>query len=148
MNQPDFLPDKFECGTLNAPGIAGLCEGIKFIKKVGIKNIRKHEEDLIEYLLTELKKLSYIKIYGFSNNENRSTIASITIENIDSLQVGYLLNKKEIAVGIGFHCSPLIHGRIGTNKSGTVRISPGYFNTHDDIESIIKVIKEIKNNFK
>lgn len=62
--QPEMLPDKFEIGTLNTPGIAGLSEGIKFIKRVGIDNIRKHEEALITYLCEELSKLSYIKIYG------------------------------------------------------------------------------------
>lgn len=146
MTQPDFLPDKFESGTLNTPGIAGLCEGIKFIDKIGIKNIQKHEESLTDNLLKELKKLSYVKIYGPDHHENRSAVVSITIENIDSSQVGYSLNKKGIAVRTGFHCAPLIHEIIGTCKSGTVRISPGYFNTHGDIESIIKAIKEIYEN--
>lgn len=146
MTQPDFLPDKFESGTVNTPGIAGLCEGIKFIDKVGIKNIQKYEESLTENLLKELKKLSYVKIYGPDHHENRSAVVSITIENMDSSQVGYSLNKKGIAVRTGFHCAPLIHGIIGTCKSGTVRISPGYFNTHEDIESIVKAIKEIYEN--
>lgn len=146
MNQPDFLPDKFESGTLNTPGIAGLCEGIKFIEKIGIKNIQKHEEDLMEHLLTELKKLSYVKMYGPSTHENRGAVLSIVIENMDSSQVGYLLNKKDIAVRTGFHCAPLIHGIMGTNKSGTVRISPGYFNTHSNIETIVKALKEIYDN--
>ncbi|MTK14212.1 MAG: aminotransferase class V-fold PLP-dependent enzyme [Clostridiaceae bacterium] len=146
MSQPDFLPDKFESGTLNTPGIAGLCEGIKFIEKTEIENIQKHEEDLTEHLLIELEKLNYVKIYGSSNHENRSAVVSINIENMDSSQVGYLLNKKEIAVRTGFHCAPLIHGILGTNKSGTVRISPGYFNTHNDIESIVKAIKDIYDN--
>ncbi len=145
-SQPDFLPDKFESGTLNTPGISGLYEGVKFIEKTGIKNIEKHEESLTEYLIKELKKLSYVKMYGPDHHENRSAVVSITIENIDSSQVGYSLNKKGIAVRTGFHCAPLIHGIIGTCKSGTVRISPGYFNTHGDIESIIKAIKEIHDN--
>lgn len=146
MNQPDFLPDKFESGTLNTPGIAGLCEGIKFIERVGINDIKKHEEKLTEQLLEELKKLNYVKIYGLSYHKNRSAVVSITLENIDSSQVGYLLNKKGIAVRTGYHCAPLIHGILGTNKSGTVRISPGYFNTNEDIESIIKAISEIHDN--
>lgn len=146
MNQPEFLPDKFESGTLNTSGIAGLCEGIKFIEKTGIKNIQKHEESLTEHLLTELKKLSYIKIYGPRNYENRGAVVSIVMENMDSSQVGYLLNKKAIAVRTGFHCAPLIHGIIGTNKSGTVRISAGYFNTHNDIEAVIKALKELYDN--
>lgn len=143
MTQPEFLPDKFESGTLNTPGIAGLCQGVKFIKRVGRRNIQKHEEGLIEYLLKELKKLTYIKIYGIPNAENRCAVVSVNVEGVDSSQVGYLLNRKEIAVRTGYHCAPLIHGIIGTLNKGTVRISPGYFNTYEDIEELISAIKDI-----
>lgn len=148
MVQPDFLPDKFESGTLNTPGIAGLCEGVKYIKKVGRKNIKKHEEVLIEYFLNEIKKLSYIKIYGPQNYENRASVVSINIEGIDSSKVGYMLNKYGIAVRTGYHCAPLIHGIIGTMNRGTVRISPGYFNTFDDIENLVKALKQIYDQRK
>ncbi|WP_010235714.1 aminotransferase class V-fold PLP-dependent enzyme [Clostridium arbusti] len=143
MEQPDFLPDKFESGTLNTPGIAGLYEGIKFIQKIGIENIQKHEKTLTEYLLSELKKLSYVKIYGLKSAENRAAVVSINIDNMDSSKVGYILNKNNIAVRTGYHCAPLIHRVIGTEKYGTVRISPGYFNTDKDIEDFINVIKGI-----
>lgn len=146
MEQPDFLPDKFESGTLNTPGIAGLNEGIKFIRRIGIENIYKHEEHLTEYLLSELKKLSYIKIYGLNSTENRCAVVSINIDGIDSTKVGYLLNKNDIAVRTGYHCAPLIHNVIGTEKYGTVRISVGYFNTTKDIETLINTIKNIYDN--
>ena len=146
MEQPDFLPDKFESGTLNTPGIAGLYEGIKFIKRIGIENIYKHEEHLTEYLLCELNKLSYIKIYGLKSTEGRCAVVSINIDGMDSAKVGYLLNKNNIAVRTGYHCAPLIHDVIGTKLYGTVRISPGYFNTDKDIETFISVIKDIYNN--
>ncbi|MBZ9607993.1 aminotransferase class V-fold PLP-dependent enzyme [Clostridium estertheticum] len=143
MRQPDFLPDRFESGTLNTPGIAGLCAGIRFIRKVGIENIRKHEIMLVEYLVKELSKLSYIKIYGGCDYKNRGAVVSLAIDNIDVSEVGEFLNKKGIAVRTGFHCAPLIHGIIGTNRKGTVRISPGYFNNLDDIEKLIKALKDI-----
>ncbi len=146
MVQPDFLPDKFESGTLNTPGIAGLCEGIKFIKKTGASNIKIHEENLTEYLLQELKKIQTVKIYGLKNSKNRASVVSINIENVDSAKVGYILNKKGIAVRTGFHCAPLIHKVIGTEKFGTVRISLGYFNTFDDIEKLIDAVRYIGNN--
>jgi cysteine desulfurase family protein len=141
--QPDFLPDKFESGTLNTPGIAGLCESIKFIRNIGVENIKKKEEALTENLMTELKKLSFIKLYGPDIKDNRSSVVSFNIENMDSSRVGYLLNKKDIAVRTGFHCAPLIHQVIGTNKSGTVRVSVGYFNTSKDIEELISAVKQI-----
>jgi len=143
MKQPDFLPDRFESGTLNTPGIAGLCAGILFIKKIGIDNIRKHENMLVEFLVKELCKLSYIKIYGGCDYKNRGAVVSLNIDNVDASIVGELLNKKGIAVRTGFHCAPLIHEVIGTKTRGTVRISPGYFNNLDDIEKIIIALKEI-----
>ncbi|MBZ9686388.1 aminotransferase class V-fold PLP-dependent enzyme [Clostridium estertheticum] len=143
MKQPDFLPDRFESGTLNTPGIAGLCEGIRFIRKVGIENIRKHEIMLVEYLVKELSELSYIKIYGGTDYRNRGAVVSLNIDNIDASEVGEFLNKKGIAVRTGFHCAPLIHHIIGTNFRGTVRISPGYFNSLEDIEKLINALKDI-----
>lgn len=140
INQPDFLPDRFESGTRNTPGIAGLCEGIKFIKKVGIENIKKHENMLIEHLVEELRKIPEVRIYGGTNYKNRASVVSINIEGIDSSDVGYFLNKKGIAVRTGYHCAPLIHPIIGTVNRGTVRISPGYFNTLENIEDLIKVV--------
>lgn len=146
MNHPDFLPDKFECGTLNVPGIVGLCEGIKFIEQAGIKNIRLHQQSLLECLIGELRRLSYVKIYGSRSHENKCPIVSINIEGMDSSSVAYLLNLKNIAVSSGCHSASLIHGILGTCSKGTIRISPGYFNDYEDIESLIDAIKEIYKN--
>ncbi|MBW6410562.1 aminotransferase class V-fold PLP-dependent enzyme [Clostridium weizhouense] len=141
--QPDFMPDQFESGTLNIPGIAGLCEGIKFIKNIGIRTIQKYEEELISYLLKELKKLSYIKIYGSDSVKQRSTAISFNIEGVDASIVGEQLNEEGIAVRTGYHCAPLIHDVIDTEYAGTVRVSPGYFNTLDDIDKLLVTIMKI-----
>ena len=143
MKQPDFLPDRFESGTLNTPGIAGLCAGIMFIKRVGIENIRKHESMLVEYLVKELSKLTYIKIYGGCDYKNRGAVVSLNIDNVDVSSVGEFLNKRGIAVRTGFHCAPLIHEVIGTKTRGTVRISPGYFNNLEDIEKLLSALRDI-----
>jgi cysteine desulfurase family protein len=143
MVQPDFLPDKFESGTLNTPGIAGLCEGIKFIKKVGITCIEEHEAMLLSYFLEELVKLSYVKIYGIKSVENRSAVISFNIKGIDASHVGEMLNEEGIAVRTGYHCAPLIHEVIGTDGTGTVRVSPGYFNTIQEIEMLVEAIIRI-----
>ena len=118
-------------------------EGIRFIRKLGIENIRKHEIMLVEYLVKELCKLPYVKIYGGTNYNNRGAVVSLNIDNVDVSEVGSILNKKGIAVRTGFHCAPLIHQIIGTSQRGTIRISPGYFNNLDDIEKLIKVLREI-----
>lgn len=143
MVQPDFIPDQFESGTLNTPGIAGLCEGIKFIKRIGIDNIQKCEEELLSLLLEELKKLSYVKIYGNDSIKQRSAVLSFNIDGIDASIVGEQLNEGGIAVRTGYHCAPLIHEVIGTEYAGTVRVSPGYFNTFEDIEKLVEAIIRI-----
>lgn len=143
MEQPEILPDRFESGTLNTPGIAGWCEGVKFIKKVGIDKIKEHESELVQCLLEELMKLPYVKIYGDTDYKNRCAVVSINLDNIDSSEVGNLLSEKGIAVRTGYHCAPLIHRVIGTHNMGTIRISPGYFNTFDDVENIIKSLIDI-----
>lgn len=145
MEQPDFLPDKFESGTLNTPGLSGLCEGIKFIEKVGIENIHNYEMNLIQCLLEELNKLNYIKVYGSKNYKHRCSVVSLNIEGFESSEVGYLLNENDIAVRTGYHCASLIHDIIGTRNMGTVRISPGYFNTYEDIYALVAAIKNIYN---
>lgn len=143
MEQPEMLPDRFESGTLNTPGIAGLCEGIKFINKTSIDKIREHENIIVQYLVQELKKLSYVKIYGGTDYKNRCSVVSVNLDNMDSAEVGNLLNEKGVAVRTGYHCAPLIHNIIGTKDMGTVRISLGYFNTVNDVENIIICIKDI-----
>lgn len=143
MDQPYELPDRFESGTLNTPGIAGLCEGLKFIKKIGIENIYKEEMQLMGQLIRELKKLDFIKIYGSTSLKNRLSVLSINIEGIDASIVGEELNDAEIAVRTGYHCAALIHKVIGTEYRGTVRISPGCFNTSKDIDEFIKNIIKI-----
>jgi cysteine desulfurase family protein len=145
MDQPEYLPDKFESGTMNVPGIAGLCEGIKFIKTIGMTNLMSHEMSLLQYLYDELKRLDYIKIYGGGNFKSITPILSFNVDNMDSSMVGYILNKSAISVRSGFHCAPLIHGIIGTHKRGTIRVSPGYFNTMEDMNLLVKVLQEIKN---
>lgn len=143
MTQPDFLPDKFESGTLNTPGIAGLCEGIKFIQKEGLSKILRHEQTLTTYLAKELSKLSYVKIYGKPASKSNCSVLSINIDGVDSSKVGEIFNDEGIAVRTGYHCAPLIHGVIGTCNAGTVRISPGYFNSLEEIEKVIQVIQKI-----
>lgn len=145
MEQPDFLPDKFESGTLNTPGISGLCEGIKFIEKIGLENIHKYEMSLIKCLFEELDKLKYVKVYGTKDCSNRSSVVSLNIEGFESSEVGYQLNESGIAVRTGYHCAPLIHDIIGTKNMGTIRVSPGYFNTFEDIYAIVAAIKNIYN---
>ncbi|GAA0786078.1 aminotransferase class V-fold PLP-dependent enzyme [Hathewaya limosa] len=142
LNQPSFFPDILESGTMNVPSIAGLCEGIKFLKNEGIEKIYKKEEKLMHYLIEELNKLHYVKIYG-KLKAPRAGVLSINIDYLDPSDVGYFLNKRGIAVRTGFHCAGMIHKYLKTERMGTVRISPGYFNDFKEIEKVVEAIKDI-----
>lgn len=145
LEQPQFLPDKFESGTLNTPGIVGLNSGLKFIEDEGINNIRIKEKTLVDFLLGEFECMPFIECYG-TNSKDSSAIISINIEGMESSEVGKLLNKKDIYVRTGYHCAPLVHKVIGTEKRGTVRISPGYFNTLDEMKQLLIELKNIYIN--
>jgi cysteine desulfurase / selenocysteine lyase len=144
LNQPNFYPDKFEAGTPNLPGIAGLNSGLKHIINRGTKSIYSHEKELLDLFIKELKNISKIQIYGPNDINDRCGVVPINIEGIDSSEVAYLLDTKyNIAVRPGLHCAPLAHKTIGTEKIGAVRFSVGPFNTKTDILAAVKALDEI-----
>ncbi|WP_042277477.1 aminotransferase class V-fold PLP-dependent enzyme [[Clostridium] dakarense] len=145
--QPELLPDKYESGTHNTPGIVGLNEGIKFIFEEGIENIRSHEEELCQYMLDKLESIPNLTIYGPKDSKKRAAVISININNIDSGEITFLLDSEyDIATRSGIHCSPLAHSTLGTLEQGAVRFSLGYFNTKEDIDKAIEALQNISNN--
>ena len=147
LDQPDFLPDKFECGTLNIPGIVGLSASINYIKSVGINTIYEHNSNLLKYFLSELQNISKVKVYGDLSGNNSTTCVSINIENLDSSETGYYLDCEGIKTRCGLHCSPLAHKTIGTYPNGTVRLSLSYFTTKQEIDYTLSVINKITSNY-
>lgn len=143
--QPDFMPDKFESGTLNLPGIVGLNAGISYINKERIENIQ-HKLDLLTTRLIEgLQTISNIKIYGDTSFNNHCV--SFNIEDIDASELSFILDSDYgIKNRSGLHCAPLAHESLGTFPSGTVRLSIGYFNTIEEIDYVIKTLKKISSS--
>ena len=145
--QPDLFPDKYESGTHNTPGIAGLNEGVKFILKEGINKIKEHEEELCRYMLERLNEVPNIKIYGTKDANKRASVIAVNIGNMDSGEITFLLdNEYDIATRSGIHCAPLAHKTLGTFEQGAVRFSMGYFNTKEEIDKAIEELKEISKN--
>lgn len=143
-SQPEKLPDKFESGTLNSVGIAGLGAGIKFILDKGLNNIIKHENDLIQQLIQGLSIIPGVKIYKTTDGAVRVPVVSINVDGYDPGEVGVILDQAfDIKVRTGLHCSPAVHKTIGTFPKGTIRLSPGYFNTEEEIEITLQSIKKI-----
>ena len=143
--QPDELPSMFESGTHNVIGIAGLCKGIEYILEVGIHRIREHEIQLTQTFLDGIKDLKNLKIYGNCNASKLSSTVSITANDFDVSELGIILaDSFNIITRTGLHCAPLAHSFLDTkDKGGTLRISPGYFNSISDIEITINSLKEI-----
>ena len=147
--QPEILPDALESGTLNTPGIVGLGEGIKFINSFGLENIRKYKSLLIEQIYDGLSSINGVIIYSKKEASNNSGIVAFNFEEVESTEVSYVLDKVYgIASRAGLHCAPLAHQTLGTLKSGAVRLSVGCFNTKDEINILLKALKEISDNLK
>lgn len=144
LEQPDMMPDKYESGTPNAPGIVGLGAGIDYILKVGMDNIRKKEEALTQHFIEEVSKIENIRLYGPLTPGQHAPVVALNIGDADSSEISYILDEEyNIAVRPGLHCAPLAHKTIGTFKQGVVRFSFGFKNTHEEVELAIKALKDI-----
>lgn len=142
--QPKFLPDKFESGTVNAPGIAGLLSGINFIKNEGVSTIKEHEDYLTQKFIDGILNIPTMKVYGYLNTENRTSTISINSSKIDNSELGFILDSEyNIITRTGLHCAPLAHKTIGTYPNGTLRFSFGYFNDDKDISYILSSLNSI-----
>lgn len=142
--QPDLYPDKYESGTHNTPGIVGLGAGVEFLLETGLDNIRKHEEELSQYMIDEILKIEGVKLYGPKSAKERAAVIAVNIKDLDSGEVTFRLDREfGIATRSGIHCAPLAHKSIGTLEQGAVRFSLGYFTTKEEVEEAIKAIKVI-----
>lgn len=143
---PEEIPEKYEVGSQNILSISGLNRSLKWIKEISIETFRKKEEENKYRLLEILKKYSNIEIIGFKNKDKNSGVISCNFKNYSADEMGKILNKFNIAVRTGLHCSPSAHKFLGTFPGGTVRFSTGYFNTEKDFEHLEEVLTYIKEN--
>ena len=142
--QPEELPDRFESGTPNLPGIAGLKTGIDFVRKKGTDRIFAHELALMQYLYSRLEKMPEIKLYTpRPDAEFTLPVLSFNIDGLSSEETALRLSKRGIAVRAGLHCAPLAHESMGTLDTGAVRISPSVFTSGADIDRLIFALKRI-----
>ncbi|MDU5120081.1 MAG: aminotransferase class V-fold PLP-dependent enzyme, partial [Clostridium botulinum] len=142
--QPDFLPDKFESGTMNTPGIAGLLAGIEYINEEGLNTIKEREEYLSREFINGLLNINSIKVYGPLDASLRTATISINSSKIDNSELGFLLDSEfGIMVRTGLHCAPLAHKTIGSFPQGTLRFSFGAFNDIKDINYALYALNSI-----
>jgi cysteine desulfurase / selenocysteine lyase len=143
-DQPTVLPKRYESGTLNSAGIAGLREGIRFVERKSLQEIFDHEWELTKLCIRKLKELSEVTVYGPPLHEKRLAVIPFTVKGIDSQEVAIILDQHyEIAVRAGKQCAPLTHDALGTADGGVIRVSFGVSNTKEEVETFINAIKEI-----
>ena len=141
--QPTEYPDRLESGTVNLPGILGLMAGIRFIKHLGGCNvIHRHEAALIRTLKNELHEIPGVTVFDRVQKED-ATLLSFSLDRLPSEEVAERLNRFGFAVRAGFHCAAQAHLSMGTDKNGTVRVSPGVFNELRHIKSLIFYVNQI-----
>ena len=146
---PTHMPDAFESGTLNLPGIIGLNEGLAYIESQGMENIHNHELALTQAFLEGLQSIDGINIVGKQNIQDRTAVVSITIDGMDPANIAYELESTyHIMTRVGLHCAPRAHQTLGTYPEGTVRFSFGYANTHKDVESALSALNTIVKSSK
>jgi len=136
-------PDRFESGTMNIFGLAGLNAAVDYINNIGVAQIQAHERRLLTYLLNGLKEIPGLKIYGSTNPDEKLGLVSFNIGNIDPYQIASKLDEDYgIMVRAGLHCAPQAHRITGTEDKGAVRVSIGPFNTEEHIDLLITALKK------
>lgn len=139
---PPYMPDRFESGTLNIPGIFGLNAALRFILEKGVQAFRAHEEKLTKRFTDGLEGLP-LRLAGTKEISKRVGVISIDFTGRDNAEVAYELDKRGIMTRCGLHCAPSAHKTLGTFPQGTVRFSIGYANAECDVDAAISAIKEI-----
>ena len=142
--QPREFPHFLEGGTPNVLGVAGLAAGIKYVQERGLEKIHEHEMELTERLWRRLDEIGGVQVFGHREMKKRVGTLSFRSETLLAAELGGILDQAfDIAVRPGLHCAPYIHRAIGTFPDGTVRVSPGPFNTPEDIDQLARALAEI-----
>jgi cysteine desulfurase family protein len=142
--QPDFLPDKYEAGTMNVPGLAGLAAGIRWVQERGVAAIQAQERALTQRLIDGLRAIDGVTVFGTHDATRQTGVVSCTIDGADVGMVGLRLDDDYgILCRVGLHCAPLAHRTIGTFPEGTIRLSPGATTTPEEIDAAIGAIAEM-----
>jgi cysteine desulfurase / selenocysteine lyase len=145
IEQPDMLPDKYECGTPNSPGIAALLGGLTFIEKEGLAVIAERKKALKNRLVEGLLRINDVALYCDPEDASSLSIVAANMKGVSPSDIGYECNRAGICVRVGLHCSPLAHQTIGTFPGGAVRISPGYFSSEDDVDQVLEVFRRFEH---
>ncbi|HEX5444960.1 MAG TPA: aminotransferase class V-fold PLP-dependent enzyme [Pirellulales bacterium] len=148
--QPELLPDKFESGNLNVPGIAGLGAGAGWLAERGIDQVRQHGLALLGRLLARLGEISGVSIFGPTDLQQRVPLVSLTLAGIDPQELAAALDSSYRIQGrAGLHCAPLMHRHLGTlDRGGTLRLSLGPMNTLEQVDQVAEALDDIARQLR
>ena len=142
-DMPDFLPDRLESGTVNVAGIAGLFEGLQFVSKVGESEIAAWECKLRDLVTEKLREVPGVTVYTSLDPQKQTGVLSFTCRQLPCEIVAQRLAEHNICVRAGLHCAPLAHSTAGTLETGTVRISPGWFQSVRQMRKFCDILAHI-----
>lgn len=142
--QPDFLPDACESGTLNVPGLAGLRAGVRWVLARGVEEIRRHEVRLAQRLIDGLASISGVTVYGTRDAERQAATVSFNVAGLEPSEVGLRLDDEHgVLCRVGLHCAPAAHRTMGTFPRGTVRFGLGAMNTSEDVDAALAAVEAL-----
>lgn len=147
--QPQVRPDRYEAGTPNTPGIAGLKVGVHYVLNETPQKIHTKEWNLTQRMIEGLLRIDGVRVLGPEPGQNRTGMVSIVVDGIDPSETAFILDQHyHIAVRSGFHCTPLAHGMAGTTETGAIRASVGYGTTEQEADAFVEAIQEIKQHYR
>ena len=142
--QPDFLPDKYESGTANIAGLAGLAAGVRYVLERGVEQIRKSERNMTQRLIEGLQSIPGVRVIGTGDPHAQTAVVSFIIEGESCSDVAHTLDERYgIMCRPGLQCAPRAHRTLGTFPEGTVRLSPGPFSTEADIDQVLDAVSDL-----
>jgi cysteine desulfurase family protein len=142
--QPGLMPDCYESGTPNTLGIGGLAAGLEFINRTGRETIRGHEAHLTRLLLEGVSRIQGITVHGPPIGADRGSAVSLTMAGKSVADLAFLLDRRfGIMARGGLHCAPAAHRSLGTFPRGTLRLSPGFFNTEAEVQTVLAALDQI-----
>ena len=141
---PDFMPDRFESGTMNLPGIAGLHRALTYLEEYGMENIARQELAICQRFIDGALTLPDTRVVGKLDTQGRAAIVSLDFQKMDNAEVSFLLdNQYGVMTRCGLHCAPRAHKSLGTFPQGTVRFSFSHHNTPEEVDTCIEGLRKI-----
>lgn len=147
-SQPDAMPDKFEAGTPNLPGIAGLLAALEWIGETGIDRINQREKELGQRLLDGLRSMAGARLYGLPSMEGRLPVFAVNFDGVDNAVLAERLADSGIETRPGLHCAPWAHKTLGSFPMGALRLSVGYFTTEWEIDYTLETLKNLLTSWR